>query len=183
MWWCRRSPSRASAGAACPVRWRRTQGRAGGELLATNAGGVYVQRVFAQGFEVGKQGSYHYWLDHWRKPGPGGQDFWFPDQKYASYSIKQGREASEGAFAAVLTVGLAPVFIVLTKLFKNPTNASPDKDWKIELSAPDLAPPFKPQSLRFGEASDQFDEGYAPAGESRQAGKQRDAERRLFCQP
>ncbi|OYO30342.1 DUF3274 domain-containing protein [Janthinobacterium sp. PC23-8] len=160
------------------IGWR---GLSGGELLATDAGGVYVQRVFAQGFEVGKQGSYHYWLDHWRKPGPGGQDFWFPDQKYASYSIKQGRQASEGAFAAVLTVGLAPVFIVLTKLFKNPTNASPDKDWKIELSAPDLAPPFKPQSLRFGELSDQFDEGYAPAGEARQAGKQREASDDYFA--
>ena len=63
--------------------------------------------------------------------------------------------------------------MMLTKLSKNPTNASPDKDWKIDLTAPDLAPPFTPQSLRFGEASDQFDEGYDPAGESRQAGKQR----------
>lgn len=152
------------------IGWR---GLDGAELAATHAAGVYVQRVFAQGFEVGKQGSYHYWVDHWRRPKPGGKDFWFPDQKYASYSIKQGKEASDGAFAAVLTVGFAPVFILLTKLSKNPTNASPDKDWKIELSAPDLVPRFMPQSLRFGAASDQFDEGYDPAGESRQAGKQR----------
>ena len=152
------------------IGWR---GLDGGELLATRAEGVYVQRVFAQGFEVGKQGSYHYWANHWRKPTPGGKDFWFPDQKYASYSIKQGKEASESAFAAILTVGFAPLFILLTKLSKSPTNASPDKDWKIELTAPDLALPFTPQSLRFGEVSDQFDEGYDPAGESRQAGKQR----------
>ncbi|WP_312440333.1 hypothetical protein [Janthinobacterium sp.] len=145
----------------------------GGELLATRAEGVYVQRVFAQGFEVGRQGSYHYWANHWRQPKPGGKDFWFPDQKYASYSIKQGREANDGAFASILTVGFAPLFIVLTKLSSNPTNASPDENWKIELSAPDLESPFTPQSLRFGEASDKFDEGYDPAGESRQAGRQR----------
>lgn len=152
------------------IGWR---GLDGAELAATHAEGVYVQRVFAQGFEVGRQGSYHYWANHWRKPRPGGKDFWFPDQKYASYSVKQGKEASDGAFASILTVGFAPLFIVLSKLSKNPTNASPDKDWKIELSAPDLATPFTPQSLRFGEASDQFDEGYDPVGESRKAGKQR----------
>lgn len=152
------------------IGWR---GLNRGELAATKAEGVYVQRVFAQGFDVGRQGSYHYWFDHWRKPEPGGKDFWFPDQKYASYSIKRGREASNDDFAAILTVGFAPLFIVLTKLFKNPTNASPDKDWKIELNAPDLEPPFTPQSLRFGELSDKFDEGYDPAGESRQAGRQR----------
>ena len=152
------------------IGWR---GLDGAELAATHAEGVYVQRVFAQGFEVGKQGSYHHWANHWRKPTPGGKDFWFPDQKYASYSVRQGKEASESAFAAILTVGFAPLFILLTKLSKSPTNASPDKDWKIDLTAPDLASPFRPQSLRFGELSDKFDEGYNPAGESRQAGRQR----------
>ncbi|WP_198521295.1 hypothetical protein [Janthinobacterium sp. 64] len=146
----------------------------GGELAATEAAGVCVQRVFAQGFEVGKQGSYHYWSDHWRKPAPGGKDFWFPAQKYASYSIKQGVEASEGSFSTILTVGFAPLFIVATGLAQSPCNALPHKDWKIELNAPDL-PPFKPQSLRFGQTSEQFDEGYAPPGESRQEGKQRAA--------
>ena len=122
---------------------------------------------------MGKQGSYHYWSDHWRKPAPGGKDFWFPAQKYASYSIKQGVEASEGSFSTILTVGFAPLFIVATGLAQSPCNASPHKDWKIELNAPDLLPPFKPQSLRFGQTSEEFDEGYEPPGESRQAGKQR----------
>ena len=122
---------------------------------------------------MGKQGSYHYWSDHWRKPTPGGKDFWFPAQKYASYSIKQGVEASEGSFSTILTVGFAPLFIVATGLAHSPCNASPHKDWKIELNAPDLLPPFKPQSLRFGQTSEEFDEGYEPPGESRQAGKQR----------
>ncbi|MGK5024196.1 T6SS effector phospholipase Tle3 domain-containing protein [Janthinobacterium sp. RB2R34] len=152
------------------IGWR---GLNGAELAATNAAGVYVQRVFAQGFEVGKQGAYDYWLDHWRRPEPGGKDFWFPAQKYASYSIKRGMDASESEFATILTVGFAPLFLLLTKLVKKPTNASPDKHWKIELAAPDLTPSFTPQSLRFGELSDKFDEGYDPAGESRQAGKQR----------
>ncbi|OEZ81441.1 hypothetical protein JAB8_49780 [Janthinobacterium sp. HH106] len=148
-------------------------GKDGGELAATEAAGVCVQRVFAQGFEVGKQGSYHYWRDHWRKPAPGGEDFWFPAQKYASYSIKHGVEASQSAFSTILTVGFAPLFIVATGLARSPCNASPHKDWKIELSAPDLLPPFKPQSLRFGQTSEEFDEGYEPPGESRQVGKQR----------
>ena len=161
------------------IGWRGLSGslakdsKDGGELAATEAAGVCVQRVFAQGFEVGKQGSYHYWSDHWRKPAPGGKDFWFPAQKYASYSIKQGVEASEGAFSTILTVGFAPLFIVATGLARSPCNASPHKDWKIELNAPDLLPPFKPQSLRFGQTSEEFDEGYEPPGESRQAGKQR----------
>ncbi|WP_219136835.1 DUF3274 domain-containing protein [Janthinobacterium sp. UMAB-60] len=161
------------------IGWRGLSGslakdsKDGGELAATEAAGVCVQRVFAQGFEVGKQGSYHYWSDHWRKPAPGGKDFWFPAQKYASYSIKQGVEASEGSFSTILTVGFAPLFIVATGLVQSPCNASPHKDWKIELNAPDLLPPFKPQSLRFGQTSEEFDEGYEPPGESRQAGKQR----------
>ena len=161
------------------IGWRGLSGslakdsKDGGELAATEAAGVCVQRVFAQGFEVGKQGSYHYWSDHWRKLAPGGNDFWFPAQKYASYSIKQGVEASEGSFSTILTVGFAPLFILATGLARSPCNASPHKDWKIELNAPDLLPPFKPQSLRFGQTSEEFDEGYEPPGESRQAGKQR----------
>lgn len=103
----------------------------------------------------------------------GGNDFWFPAQKYASYSIKQGVEASQSAFSTILTVGFAPLFIVATGLARSPCNASPHKDWKIELNAPDLLPPFQPQSLRAGQTSEEFDEDYAPLGESRQVGKQR----------
>jgi len=145
----------------------------GGELVSTNAAGVFVQRVFAQGFEVGKQGHYHYWKDHWRKPKPGGDGFWFPAQKYASYSIKQGIAASESWLAVVLTIASAPLTIVGLGLARKPTNGSPDKGWQIELSAPDLEPPFTPQSLRFGQKSEEFDQGYDPVGESRDAGKQR----------
>lgn len=82
-------------------------------------------------------------------------------------------EASQGSFSTILTVGFAPLFIVVTGLAHSPCNASPHKDWRIELNAPDLLPPFKPQSLRFGQTSEEFDEGYDPPGESRQAGKQR----------
>jgi len=146
----------------------------GGELLATNAEGVCVQRVFAQGFEVGKQGSYHYWNDHWRRPEAGGNDFWFPSQKYASYSIRQGNEANPNAFAVILNIAFAPIFLFFTSVFKQPTNASPHENWKIEVNAPAL-PPFLPCSRRLDRDSETFDEGYDPPGESRQAGKQRAA--------
>jgi len=161
------------------IGWRGLSGslapgsKNGGELAATNAAGVYVQRVFAQGFEVGKQGVYRYWEDHWRKPKLGGDGFWFPAQKYASYSIKQGIAASESWLAVVLTIASAPLMIVGLGLARKPTNGSPDTGWQIELSAPDLEPPFTPQSLRFGQTSLEFDQGYDPVGESREAGKQR----------
>ena len=73
----------------------------------------------------------------------------------------------------LLTVAAAPVMIVATGLARSPANASPDEHWQIELSAPALPATFTPQSLRFGVKSDQFDEGYAPPGESRQEGKPR----------
>ena len=161
------------------IGWRGLSGPPGkesknpDELAATHAQGVYVQRVFAQGCTVGKMGHYHYWADHWRKPKAGGSDFWFPTQKYASYFIKQGIAASEGVLAVLLTVAAAPVMIVATGLARSPANASPDEHWQIELSAPALPATFTPQSLRFGVKSDQFDEGYAPPGESRQKGKPR----------
>jgi hypothetical protein len=68
------------------IGWRGLSGLAGqGQQGRRRAGchrrGRRACSVFAQGFEVGKQGSYHYWSDHWRKPAPGGKDFWFPAQK------------------------------------------------------------------------------------------------------
>lgn len=164
------------------IGWRGLSGtlspdapsKAGGELRATHADGVCVQRVFAQGFEVGKQGRYHYWNDHWRRPKAGGNDFWFPAQKYASYSIRQGNEANPNNCAVILTIGFAPIFFLIATLFKKPTNASPHKDWTIEINAPAL-PLFLPCSRRLDRDSETFDEGYDPPGESRQAGKQRAA--------
>ena len=84
------------------IGWRGLSGslakdsKDGGELAATEAAGVCVQRVFAQGFEVGKQGSYHYWSDHWRKPAPDGKDFWFPAQKFAIVFHQTGRRGQPG---------------------------------------------------------------------------------------
>jgi len=160
------------------IGWRGLSGslakdsKDGGELAATDAAGVCVQRVLAQGFEVGKQGSYHYWTDHWRKPAPGGKDFWFPAQKYASYSIKQGVEASEGSFSTILTVGFAPLFIVATGLARSLAMPRPTKTGN-RTERTRLGSALQAAVLALWPDKRGIRRSYEPPGESRQAGKQR----------
>jgi hypothetical protein len=56
-------------------------------------------------------------------------------------------------------------------------NALPDKGWRTPLKAPPLGEKgFQPQSYRFGQYSDRFDEGLDAPGFSRNAQRQRDAD-------
>jgi hypothetical protein len=70
---------------------------------------------------------------------------------------------------------MAPFMIVATSLYKEPINALPPKSWKTPLSAPKLPVPFKPQAVRFGTASEQFDQGMDAPGEYRDKNQTRDA--------
>ena len=145
------------------------------EIEATRAQGVLVQRVFAQGFPVGEPGKYHYWHNHWRKPKIKSDDFWLPHSKIARYSIKKGLEASESFIGRFFTVVLAPLSMLATALSRPRVNAVPEADWEVPVNAPALHPPFLPESIRFGQVSAAFDQGYDPPGASRSVSRARES--------
>jgi pimeloyl-ACP methyl ester carboxylesterase len=145
------------------IGWR---GMSKEEIRDTNGTGVFCQRVFAQGFEVGDKGTYHYWNNHHGAPTPGSDDFWVPRSPSVRYSIKKGLDASKSPVGEILTVGMAPIMLFSTYLFDKRINALPPEDWEIPLDAPVLPRPFMPQSLRFGISSRKFDEMYDPPGQS-----------------
>jgi hypothetical protein len=151
------------------IGWR---GMSKEEIRDTNGTGVFCQRVFAQGFEVGDKGAYHYWHNHHAKPTPGSDDFWIPRSPSVRYSIKKGLDASKSAVGEILTVGMAPIMLFSTYLFDKRINALPPEDWEIPLDAPVLPRPFMPESLRFGINSRKFDEMYDPPGQSRNEAQQ-----------
>jgi pimeloyl-ACP methyl ester carboxylesterase len=146
------------------IGWR---GLSRDEIKEINGAGVFCQRVFSQGFEVGIHGSYHYWHNHHAAPKPGSDDFWIPRSPSVKYSIGKGLDANKSWVAKILTVGTAPMMLFSTYLFNKRINGLPPDDWQIPLEAPDLPHPFMPQSLRFGKVSRQFDEMYDPPGQSR----------------
>lgn len=146
------------------IGWR---GLSKEEIGETTGTGVFCQRVFAQGFEVGSNGRYHYWDDHHTAPKPGSDDYWIPLSPCVKYSIKKGLDASTNPVAKVLTIAAAPIMLFSTYLFDKRINALPPEDWSIPLDAPDLPRWFMPQSLRFGISRRQFDERYDPPGQAR----------------
>lgn len=168
-----------SAASIQGIGWR---GMSDQEIAATGGAGVFTQRVFAQGFEVGRsarrggRAHYDYWADHYRRPKPGNADFWVPASPPVRYSLAQGLEASRDPVGMVLTLlAAAPLYIIL-RLAKLRINALPPDEWKIPLQAPDLPQPFEPESRRFGASSRAFDEGVDPPAEQLDAQRVRDAD-------
>lgn len=145
------------------------------EIDVTQGAGTFCQRVFSQGFKVGKKGHYDYWADQYNKPKPGSQDFWFPESLKAEYSVKKGAEASKG-LNKVLTFVFSPVMIVSMKLAGVRINALPPKEWKLPLTAPDLPEAFEPEALRFGKSSREFDQGSDAPAEARDKDRARTAD-------
>ena len=152
------------------IGWR---GLSQEEINATNGTGVFSQRVFSQGYEVGKQGAYDFWDNQHNKPARGKPDFWFPRSPPARYSLSKGLAANSNIVGKVMTVVTAPIMVLGTKIANTAINALPPDNWKTPLTAPLLAEPFKPMSVRFGQASDAFDQGYDAPGESRDAQRER----------
>ncbi|MGV7209916.1 hypothetical protein ACLB1G_18910 [Oxalobacteraceae bacterium A2-2] len=158
----------------CGLSDQRMDGRPS-DIERTGAAGVLVQRVFAQGFEVGRQGRYHYWDHHWRRPERGSNAYWYPASKPARFALGRAMEASRSWIGKAATLVTSPVPLILTSVITSRINATPPDDWSVPLEAPDLPQPFLPQSKRHGNRSDQFDEGYDPPGQQRNIQRQRKA--------
>ncbi|WP_229205100.1 DUF3274 domain-containing protein, partial [Duganella sp. Leaf61] len=62
-----------------------------------------------------------------------------------------------------------------TALSRPRVNAVPEADWEVPVNAPALHPPFLPESMRFGQASAAFDQGYDPPGASRSVSRVRES--------
>jgi hypothetical protein len=145
------------------------------EIQGTNGEGVFSQRVFSQGYDVGVPGVYDFWENQYNKPKRGSKDFWFPLSQPAAYSVSKGVDASGKFWGKVMTVLSAPILKIVLKLKPTPINALPPDVWKTPLQAPNLEP-FKPQAKRFGKTSEQFDQGNDAPGESRDAKRERAAD-------
>lgn len=154
------------------IGWRGLDQR---EIDAANGAGVFCQRVFAQGFTVGKQGQYDAWADQHNRPRPGSQDFWYPPSPRARYSLSKGADANASWAGKVMTFVAAPVMLAATSMADIRINALPPKDWKTPLTGPDLPDPFLPEAVRFGLASLAFDQGMDAPGEYRARDLARDA--------
>lgn len=143
------------------------------QLAALGANGVFTQRVWAQGREVGGKGVYRYWGDHWKKPVPGSADFWWPPSPNAKYSINKGLASNQSFIAKLGTLASAPVMYLVTALVKVPINALPPKNWEIPVEAPELPKGFLPTPRNFGGEGDaaSFDQGKDPAAVQRNKDK------------
>jgi hypothetical protein len=151
------------------------------ERSDTDADGVFTQRVFASGFTVGDTGNYYdYWGDDWRRDRNKKEGFWFPRSPLARFSLQRGLDSNQGHWLAKFTtVATAPLLYLFNLFAHIPVNAEPDKDWKVLINAPALPKTFKPQAIRYGQASSvsdgsdhsDFNEGYDPPADARDANK------------
>lgn len=146
------------------------------EIDAANGTGVFCQRVFSQGFEVGKQGSYDFWANQYNQPKRGTHDYWYPPSPVARYSLEKGLQSNTEGLAKIMTIATAPIMYIVTSLAGTRINALPPKDWKTPLSGPDLPVGFKPEGMRFGSSSTAFDQGMDAPGEHRAKDRKRTAD-------
>jgi hypothetical protein len=142
-------------------------GLSASQILLTRGAGVFSQRVFAQGYEVGQSpGAYYdYWEDRWNREV--GKEFWHPPSPSAHFSLRLGLESNTTVVGRILTLATAPLLMLLVDPFRVRVNAEPDKGWKIPIDAPQLPETFKPRARRYGTDSEDFDEGFDPAGNAR----------------
>ncbi|CAE6819864.1 T6SS effector phospholipase Tle3 domain-containing protein [Paraburkholderia aspalathi] len=151
------------------------------EIEKTGGDGVFTQRVFASGFEVGgDQPSYGYWKDDWRKDKNQTQGFWFPPSPKARFALGRALHSNQSTGAKVMTAITSPV-LYLFNFTSVPVNADPPKDWVVPVTAPKLdeSTRFKPQAIRYGKVSEvkdgddtsDFNEGYDPSAAARNADK------------
>jgi len=158
---------------ACTIQGIGWRGMSQQEINATNGNGIFSQRVFSQNYIVGKKGIYDFWADQHNKPSPGSHGFWHPLSPVAKYSIAKGLNANENLVGKIMTFATAPIMIAITGVAGTRINALPPNDWKTPLGAPDLPETFEPESMRFGVASKDFDQGMDPPADYLARGVQR----------
>ncbi|MFC0168794.1 DUF3274 domain-containing protein [Pseudoduganella danionis] len=155
------------------IGWR---GMSKEEISASGGAGIFSQRVFAHGYQIGIQGNYHYWNNHYKQPRPGTPGFWAPESPKVEYCVSKGLDASRGnVLSTILTMAMAPIAIVAFKLSGMRIHALPDDKWSIPLDAPNLPEPFVPAALRFGKPDLGFDQTYEAPGQLRDQQRARDA--------
>lgn len=156
---------------ASPVQGIGWRGMSAAEIEATRGAGVFTQRVFAQGFEVGrrfapdKPAVYDFWRDQYNRPQPGSAAYWQPASPPARYSVRKGMAANSHPVGGILTFALAPLAGALVAVANVRINALPPRNWCIPLQAPPLDEPFVPEARRFG-AEGPMDEGTDPPAAS-----------------
>jgi pimeloyl-ACP methyl ester carboxylesterase len=154
------------------IGWR---GLSKHEIDAVNGAGIFCQRVFSQNYTVGQKGSYDFWADQHNKPKPDTHAFWYPPSPVARYSLAKGLKSNADYVAKFFTIVSAPLMYGITSVTNIRINALPPKVWETPLDAPNLHEKFVPKAVRFGHASEQFDQGMDAPGEYRAQGRTRDA--------
>jgi len=171
-----------SSTTVCGIGWL---GMSAAQIEQTGGEGVFTQRIFAQGWPVGEPGQYDFWAHRTtlnQQLGCATNDFWYPPSPRAWYSFSQGAASSQNVVARFFSyVGGALLVWPIFAIKDVRINATPPKDWRIPLLAPELTP-FLPRSLRHGQATkavdepidpgtEAFDEKFDPAGAARNASK------------
>ena len=158
---------------ATPIQGIGWLGLSAEEIKATRGDGVFSQRIFAQGYPVGAQGSYDYWSNHYRQPERGSPSFWSPLSPVARYDPDKGVRASGSPAGRSATVRTDAAMSQLMKMLKTPIQAVPPERWSIPINAPSLPASFIPRAVRFGQATELFDQTYDPPATHRHTGKAR----------
>ena len=164
---------------ATPVQGIGWRGMSLQEVQATHGEGVFTQRVFAQGYRVGQKYAvgqpavYDCWRDRVQPVPPGSWDYWQPHSPYARYSLAKGLDANTRALAKATTFMLAPWVKTGVSLARIRINGLPPDDWKIPVLAPPLPEPFLPEAVRFGQASQNFDQGHDASADYRNPERER----------
>ncbi|MET3135120.1 pimeloyl-ACP methyl ester carboxylesterase [Oxalobacteraceae bacterium GrIS 1.11] len=131
------------------------------EIKATGGDGVFAQRVFSEGFLVGREkpSSYQYWGNQYNHPDPkiDKNKFWFPESQAVEYNIEKSVDANETGTGKFFARAL--FFLKSVSLFNVKLNAVPPEKWEIPLEARPLPDPFMPEAIIFGKATEKFDEG------------------------
>jgi hypothetical protein len=168
------------------IGWR---GMSAEEVEKTGGRGVLTQRVFASGWEVGKDTAqspgYRYWEDDWRAAVNRQKGFWYPPSPAARFGLLRALRANENPLAALGTLASAPLLYFVALVVKPRINADPPNGWSIPVDAPKLDEPFEPEAVRYGRVSEivvdglksRFNETYDPPSAARNAQKS-EAEKR-----
>jgi hypothetical protein len=162
------------------IGWR---GMSAEEVEKTGGHGVFTQRVFASGWEVGKDTAqspvYRYWEDDWRATVNRQKGFWYPASPSAKFGLFRALNAGDDPLAALGTLATAPLLYFARLIAKPHINADPPEKWSIPIAAPKLDEPFEPEAMRYGCVSEicvdglksRFNESYDPPSAARNARK------------
>lgn len=103
------------------------------QIEKTGGEGVFTQRVFASGYDVGQEPGnfYRYWADDWRHKVNVRDGFFYPPSPTASFGFKRQWRANPSSETLTGMAGIGNWLLIAKLLVRTAVNAEPDKHWEI----------------------------------------------------